>query len=146
MTGWSGAILLLVALVSCGQSQQAAKPDFRGTLSRGGGFTGITTGYHLTADGTLTAWRRSPGQDEQVEWSTLRPAADARSLAEALHTATRGWHCEEAGNMTTRLRFRLGDSVRTWTWSGTSPPTNTPEGVTEWLQAFDGIARQDTAR
>jgi hypothetical protein len=106
----------------------------------------MRTGYHLTSDGTLTAWRQTPGQVEQTEWSKRHTTADVGRRADDLREAAFGWHSQETGNMTTRLEFSRGDSVWRWTWAGTSAPSDAPEAVVEWLRDFDAITRQTKAK
>ena len=143
---WLG-LLGLLGLLGCATSKPAAPPaDFRITLSRGGGFTGMTTGYHLQSDGTLTAWRRPLAKQEQIDWSYKHPTDLVRRWAEDLQGAVRGWESAETGNMTTRLEFAREDSVWTWTWAGTAPPETSPKAVGEWLQAFDQITREAAAK
>lgn len=143
----SGIMLALAVIGSFGQSScgqpppPAASQDFRITLTRSGGFTGMASGYHLRSDGTLTAWRRALAQDEQVAWSTRCGADQAADWAGQLHGATQGWSSQETGNMTSVLEFSRGDTTTTWTWAGTGVPATAPQATVEWLQAFDRFTR-----
>jgi len=122
-------LLGLLGLLGCATSKPVAPPaDFRITLSRGGGFTGMTTGCHLQSDGTLTAWRWPLAKAEQIDWSHKHPTDVVRRWAEDLEGAVRGWECAETGNMTTRLEFAKNDSVWTWTWAGSAPSGHIAEG------------------
>ena len=138
---------LLFGVLACTQPRTSAEPsDFRITLSRGGGFTGMVTGYHLQSDGTMTAWRRALAQPEQVDWTHKLTVADVSRWAQDLHGAVQGWESQETGNMTTSLEFVRNDSVRTWTWAGTGAPAMAPKAIGEWLQAFDSFARETAAQ
>jgi hypothetical protein len=132
-------ILTTVCLLSACARPQAVPADFRVTLSSGGGFAGLTTGHHLTADGQLTAWSQRPGQEEQVGAVAQLEPKRMRQLVAVLRGAVGDWQSDGAGNMTSHLQLKYGDSLSVWSWSGTRPPEDAPESVKLWLQEFSEI-------
>ena len=140
-------LLTLVVLSACRHTEpQRAQPEFRITLSHGGGFTGMTSGHHLRSDGTLTAWRRGLAQDEQIEWTVQHTKEDARLRAEGLRHAVGSWRSDQLGNMTTHLEFTLCDSIWTWTWPGNQAPAGAPQSLSDWLSDFDRLTRGGGAK
>ena len=131
--------LIAVCLLTACARPQAAPVDFRVTLSSGGGFAGLTTGHHLTTDGQLTAWRQRPGQEQQVGAVAQLEPKRVRHLATALRVAAADWQSDGAGNMTSHLQLKYGDSLSVWSWSGTGLPVDAPESVKSWLQEFSEI-------
>ena len=121
-------VFMGLLLVSCaGDSHHT---PFQITLSRGGGFTGVVSGYHLHEGGGIEAWSRMPGKGDSVLWSTTVPAdsidylRDGLERSGALTTIYR-----RSGNMTTSVAYTTQDTSFSWSW-GSSAPKN----LKDWYQ------------
>ena len=107
------------AVVQETRAGTAAGKEFKISLSTGGGFTGLTRGYHLYADGRVEAWRRFASRKDtilavvQADPSRLRLFQRRLEQSGLLQKTYR-----ETGNMTTRLTYNLADTTYTWSWSG----------------------------
>ena len=114
------AAVLFVTAGCCSSSRGTeTHPPLEIHLSSGGGVSGMSTGYTITTDGTVTKWTAFPrgrendrtiGQLSNEEYSTLISdifAADFRALRQ-----------QESGNMTTSLRIVQDEEVFTFQWPG----------------------------
>ena len=102
-------VFMGLLLVSCaGDSHHT---PFQITLSRGGGFAGLVSGYHLHEGGGIEAWSRLPGRGDSVLWRTTVPAdsidylRDGLERSGALTTIYR-----RSGNMTTSVAYTTQDT------------------------------------
>lgn len=113
---------------------------FRITLERGGGFTGLYTGYHLHSAGRIERWEQLPGGIVEVEWSDSVAATRVRELGRRLRQAGADWQSEREGNMTSRVILVEGDSTSTWAWEGTGDPPAT-RAFADWYRDARELCR-----
>ena len=139
-----GVVLLLALGSACGGAGMDAEGDgsdaFRITLERGGGFTGLYTGYDLHSGGRIERWEQLPGGVVEVEWSDSVAAARVRALGRRLREAGADWQSEREGNMTSRVILVVGDSTSTWAWEGTGDPP-APRAFADWYRDTRELCR-----
>jgi len=98
--------------------EQSAIIPFRLSVSTGGGFTGLSTGYTLSNDGRVEHWRRFAGGEKTTLWS--RPGSASKIMAfrkQLKEMGMIGKQIQESGNMTTTVTLALPDTTYTWSWS-----------------------------
>ena len=98
--------------------------DYKITLSSGGGFTGLYSGYHLYGDGRIEAWQQPLGKGDSLLWQRSVEAALVERLhGQLLRSGALAKRYDTAGNMTAIIAYETADTTYRWTWnqSGLAP-------------------------
>lgn len=118
--------------------EQSAIIPFRLSVSTGGGFAGLSTGYTLSHDGRVEHWRRFAGGEKTTLWSqpgsALRIMAFKRQLQEM---GISGKQIRESGNMTTTVMLALPDTTYTWYWNQLKKTE-----LTGWVRDVENFCRK----
>ena len=101
------------------------RTEFKITLSSGGGFTGMYSGYHLYASGLLEAWqKRAAGGDTLLWMQQVDPERIERIRAQLAASGALDKRYDGAGNMTVIVNYATADTVYRWSWDrGREEPT-----------------------
>jgi len=114
---------------------ETAPDTYRFTLWEGGGFTGLTTGFSLSADGRVTHWQRFKGQADSVLWTEEGHAAPIDTLRIQLEeSGALEMQYNESGNMTAGITYEHTDKKYLWTWKHTGSADEVPEPLRSWRQ------------
>jgi hypothetical protein len=141
--------LVLLLGAGCGavpDPQPTEDPVFRITLEKGGGFTGLYSGYTLHSDGRLERWHQRSGGLVEIAWSQAVARDRIRALGQRLPTAGGTWTTDRVGNMTSRVHLTIGDSVTTWSWPGAGAPTEAPADFVSWHTEALALCREASDR
>lgn len=98
--------------------------NYKITLSSGGGFTGLYSGYNLHGDGRVESWQRPLGKGDSLLWQRSLDATTVERLREKLLASgalTKRY--DMAGNMTAVVVYETADTTYRWSWnqSGKAP-------------------------
>ncbi|MFZ1731887.1 MAG: hypothetical protein WBQ23_13290 [Bacteroidota bacterium] len=114
------AAILFAGCCSCRDT--ASEQHFPLTVihySSGGGFSGMSSGYSILADGEVTRWTGHGGSREK---STTIGKIESKKYRELLSKIYRenpaNIRQQETGNMTTSLEVVSDDVVYVYTWPG----------------------------
>ena len=128
---------------------QAASPDsarpvtpqpFSFSLSSGGGFTGLVSGFTLASDGTVKEWERHGGGADSTLWETRIPGDRIVEFRKRLEQGgAKGISLQGSGNMTTMVKLRLPDTLYLWSWSGAGVSESVPEPFRSWYPEVRGF-------
>ncbi|MDX9758125.1 MAG: hypothetical protein RBU27_03100 [Bacteroidota bacterium] len=113
------AVLLMVA--GCCSSSHGTEefPPLEIHLSSGGGVSGMSAGYSILTDGTITKWTAFPrGRDSEQTVGKLTENEYHTLVSEIHATDFRVLRQQETGNMTASLRITQGDETFTFLWPG----------------------------
>ncbi len=118
--------------------EQPANVPFRISISTGGGFTGLSTGYTLSYDGRVEHWQRFAGGEYTVLWSEQSSAAKIGAFRMQLESlGMLGKQIRQSGNMTTTVKLALPDTTYSWYW-GQLEKTE----LTDWAQDVESFCQQ----
>lgn len=110
--------LVVAGCASCGRSVE----DFPRTeidYSSGGGVSGMSSGFSILADGTVSRWTgRSSQHDREERIGKLDPEEHAELLEQLYAISLDDLRQQETGNMTTALRIVRDDEALVFTWAG----------------------------
>ena len=143
-------LISVILAVSCREPEIVVPSEFRISLESNGGFTGGGSGYDLFSDGRLRVWNRATVSSDRNQWEIEVGAERVRDLARGLLlTPAMGWQSRATGNITSRLTWATGDSVRQWTWAWSELPEGAPSELVAWekeLRTWLRQIRDDTKR
>ena len=98
-------------------TEQPAIVPFQISISTGGGFTGLSTGYTLSHDGRVEHWQRFAGGEYTALWSQQSSAAKVGAFRMQLESlGMLGKQIQQSGNMTTTVTLALPDTTYNWYW------------------------------
>ena len=118
--------------------QQDTTVPFQISISTGGGFTGLSTGYTLSHDGRVEHWQRFAGGEYTALWSQQGSAAKIGAFKMQLESlGMLGKQIRQSGNMTTTVTLALPDTTYTWYW-GQLKKTE----LTDWAQNVESFCQQ----
>ena len=118
--------------------EQYAIIPFQISISTGGGFTGLSTGYMLSHDGRVEHWQRFAGGEDTALWSQQSSATKIMAFKMQLDDlGMLGKQIQESGNMTTMVTLELPDTTYTWYW-GQHKKTE----LTGWAQDVESFCQQ----
>ena len=103
------------------------------TLSKGGGFSGLTRGYTLYPNGRIERWQQFPLRDRTISASRdIDPnrVADFKQKLEA--TGILEVTLQATGNITTRVQYEIDQEQHTWSWADNSDTRTAPVALREW--------------
>lgn len=116
------AILLIAVLFAgCGSCRRTAQPYPRTEIhySSGGGVSGMSSGYSILADGSVTRWTgRAAAHDQETTIGRLDDDEYQALMSDIHASGFTGLRQQETGNMTTSLRIVRDDESYTFTWPG----------------------------
>ncbi len=95
-----------------------AVTPFKMTVSTGGGFTGLTSGYSLSSDGMVEQWQHFRAGKDSVLWSEKTDVSRILFFKKQLEdTRVSKKNIQKSGNMTTTVTLAMPDTTYTWYWS-----------------------------
>jgi hypothetical protein len=108
------------------------------SVSRGGGFTGMTTEYRLYNDGRVENLQKRPaGQDSLLWLRQTDPVVIADFRKQLNDQGLLEREIRESGNMITMVRLVLSDTTYQWYWS------RTPDAaLDDWVRRIEQFCRQ----
>jgi hypothetical protein len=146
-------LITLSAAVGCCSCRDAAgKAQLHRTVihySSGGGFSGMSSGYSILADGGVVRWKGHGHQREDTTRLGVIESEDLHRMHAAIYALDpASIRQQEPGNMTTALEIVSDDVVYTYTWPGVHtdanavPATLKPlrEIVWQQLQRFRSVS------
>jgi hypothetical protein len=111
-------VVLLPGCCSCPKSMQQF-PRTEIHYSSGGGVSGMSSGYSILADGTVTRWTGQRGTRDSESTIGRLESEDHRALLADIHAVPLAdLHQQDTGNMTTTLRIVRDDEVFLFSWPG----------------------------
>lgn len=96
----------------------------------------------LRATGEVVAFRQLPDAAPEVLHRSQVSPARMHSLVRDWLRLTADWQSAGTGNITTRVTLDTGTMRREWTWPGSTPPSQAPEGVADWLARIDRLQEE----
>jgi hypothetical protein len=114
-------LLIAVVLPACGSCKRTAQPYPRTEIhySSGGGVSGMSSGYSILPDGSVTRWSgRSAVPDQETIIGRLGEEDYQALMSDIEAAGFAGLRQQETGNMTTSLRIVRDDESFTFTWPG----------------------------
>ena len=105
------------------------------TLSKGGGFSGLTQGYTLHPNGRIERWQQFPLRDRTITASRdidPKRVADFQQKLEA--SGILGMTLQATGNITTRVQYEIDQEQHTWSWADDSDSRTEPAALREWYR------------
>ena len=116
------AILMIALLLSaCGSCKRAAQSYPRTEIhySSGGGVSGMSSGYSILPDGSVTRWTgRAAVHDQETTIGRLDDEEYQALMSDIQAADFAGLRQQETGNMTTSLRIVRDDESFIFTWPG----------------------------
>lgn len=95
-----------------------AVTPFKITVSSGGGFTGLTSGYSLSSEGVVEHWQHFRAGTDSVLWSEKTDASRIQFFKQQLEeTGLLKKNIQQSGNMMTTVNLVLPDTTYTWYWN-----------------------------
>lgn len=117
------------------QEERAGDSDFEITIASGGGVTGLYSGYTLFSDGRVDHWKRFPGKEQTIVWTTKEEPGRIDTLRNQLvRSGMLGKTHQETGNMTVSASYRVADSDYTWSWDA-NDADDLPAELERWYAA-----------
>lgn len=156
---WKGAhtafyccaiVCVMVFAAACSHQtaeQWGARPEETGsfhiTISSGGGFTGMVTGYTLSSDGRLTQWQRHPsGGDSVLHETHVDPRQVATFKGDLEKAGMFTYQLNGTGNVTRYVTFSTSDTTYRWSWPAGAPSTKVPSKVVRWFHKIETFCKQ----
>ncbi len=121
---------------SGGPSATPAHLLFQMSLMRGGGFTGLYSGYCLYESGRVDYVRQFPGRayKDSIMWTAQADPARVASFRDALMASgVFKQKLEGADNMTTVVTYKAGNENLRWSWGDTGS-AGVPEKLLAWYE------------
>lgn len=114
-------VIAASALSGCSSSEESAETDIRTEIhySSGGGVSGMSSGFSILHDGTVTRWSGRAGSINDASiLGRLDTEEHAALLAAVQREDLTALRQQETGNMTTALRIVRDDVEYVFTWPG----------------------------
>ena len=119
-------------------TQQQQFIPFEISISTGGGFTGLSTGYTLSDKGRVEHWQRFAAGEKTTLWSQQGSAAKIMTFKMQLeHLGMLSRQIQESSNMITTVTLALPDTTYTWYW-GQLKKTE----LTGWVQDVESFCQE----
>lgn len=129
------------------QAHFASSEPFTLSISRGGGFAGLTTGCTLYADGQVKRWERLPARPPSVlETRQVEPVRIADFKQQLEDADIWDTTLEETGNVTIVVTYDVADVRHTWTWNAHEQSATVPTALRQWHRSVQQFCQQLFAR
>ncbi len=120
----------------------AVVDTFKISFSRGGGFTGLVSGYTLHSDGVVQHWQRMPAGPDSILWAMTVEPAQIQTFKQQLHdTGMLEKKLDETANLTTVVVLESPSHQYRWSWSGVSPPESLPLAFKAWCEQVEAFCK-----
>ena len=123
-----------LALLSCqSNSMQENKPEeFSISVSRGGGFTGLTNGFTLKSKGDILYWQKYINGKDTILW---RATDDINKILvyknKLISSGILAVEFNTTGNVTNYLAYSNYDTTYNWSWK--EHDEQVPADVRQWF-------------
>jgi len=108
---------------------------FKISLSRGGGFTGLKSGYTLFSEGRINHWKQLNRVKDTVYSSQQIDSSKIIWFQEELErTGIFGKTYSGTGNITSYLKYETNDTTYLWSWQGAGISGNIPNELIDWYE------------
>ena len=125
------------------QAHSAASEPFTLSISHGGGFTGLTTGCTLYADGQVERWERLPARQPSVlETRQVEPLRIADFKQQLERAGILDTTLQETGNMTIVVTYDAADVRHTWAWNAHDRSDTVPPALRQWHRSVKEFCQQ----
>jgi hypothetical protein len=124
--------LLSLLLLGCSHTQDISN-SFNVTLSSGGGFTGMYSGYHIDTSGTISRW-----EGRTFNFASLNPVGNVTSdklkqmNTKIIELEIMNVQYKKSGNISSSISISTNNFQHTVSWVGIEPERDVPEKIKEF--------------
>ncbi len=128
-------ILATIVVAACTSSSDLTKEKWTITVSTGGGFTGMSSGYTMIETGEVFAWNGQEGDHEKTNKIGSISAEKAHDFKIKLAAGLDSMQLNAPGNMSTSIELDANGHAEKITWGAADHP-NAPDQLSGWYNDF----------